>query len=104
MSASIAAGPALKTRVSSRPPSAREKVPSATPTSACACVTFGKYPSRSFAPAAGAPPREQARRAASAIDGAMRKVDTWSLRAVGSDRFHEPPAAADPQLEEPEED
>ncbi len=42
MSASMAAGPALKARASSLPPSAREKPPSCSPTSACAWVTLGK--------------------------------------------------------------
>src|SRR5664279_1391978 len=54
--ASIAAGPALKVLVSSLvSPSASWKVPSFTPSTAEAWVTFGKYPSfKVSAPAAGA--------------------------------------------------
>src|SRR5664279_2787476 len=67
--ASIAAGPALKVLVSSLvSPSASWKVPSFTPSTAEAWVTFGKYPSlRVSAPAAGAAaPLEPAEAAAAA--------------------------------------
>src|SRR5664279_1196437 len=85
--ASMAAGPALKVLVSSLvSPSAAWKVPSFTPSTAEAWVTFGKYPSfRVSAPAAGAaPPLETAEAAAAAevVDPALEESPEEHAEAV----------------------
>src|SRR5688572_15173072 len=78
--ASIAEGPALKGVVFSRSePSALLKMPDSTPTSAVACVRFGKYPNRNVVPLASCVPW-----AARAFESSPHADDVLSITTATS--------------------